>query len=88
MCQHGAPAYAAHRAALAQAAAGRDPRIGGWNPANLHWLLVRTGPCSIPDVAARAGVWVMRVQGPGGFRQASTALSTETGSLQLVGHMD
>ncbi|KPM56914.1 hypothetical protein E0F15_20410 [Frankia sp. B2] len=67
-------AYAAHRAALAQAAAGRDPRTGGWNPANLAWLLARMGPCSIPDVAARAGVWAKRVQGSGGFRQASTAL--------------
>jgi hypothetical protein len=50
-----AGAYRAHKAAIAAAARGRDPRDAGPAAGNLCWLLARTGPSRTEDVAARAG---------------------------------
>ena len=49
-------AFAAHRRALAAAAAGRDPAQAGWSGGNLRWLLVQHGPLSTAQVAAHLGV--------------------------------
>ena len=67
-------AFVRHRQALKLAAGGRDPRDGGWTPANKRWLLMRTGPLS--DVQAgeylgRSATWVAN---RGGIRAASDEL--------------
>ncbi len=68
-------AFARHRQALRLAARGKDPRDGGWTPANKRWLLRQTGPLS--DVQAgeyigRSATWVARRGG--GIRTASEDL--------------
>jgi hypothetical protein len=68
-------AFARHKRALKLAAAGQDPRAGGWTPANKRWLLLRLGPLS--DVAAagyagRSASWLARRAG--GIRAASDEL--------------
>ena len=66
--------YAVHKAALAAAARGEDPRTGGWSADNLRWLLARTGPSSLQEVSAHLGISVVTARRRGGFGQASTGL--------------
>lgn len=48
-------AYAAHQRALGDAERGSDPRVAGWSPVNVTWLLARIGPVSAERVAAHLG---------------------------------
>jgi hypothetical protein len=48
-----ATSYRAHRDAVAGAARGSDPAVGGWELNNLRWLLARTGPMTVFDLAER-----------------------------------
>jgi hypothetical protein len=64
-------AFAAHKRALAAAAAGQHPRTGGWMPANLRWLLARLGPVSTGEFGAELGCTRGAVHQRGGFPQAS-----------------
>jgi hypothetical protein len=66
--------YAAHRAALAGAGRGRDPREHGWSMDNQLWLLAQVGPASedrIGRLIGRHGGWVNK---HGGTRGASSGL--------------
>jgi hypothetical protein len=66
-------AFARHRRALQLAAAGQDPRDGGWTAANKRWLLMRTGPLN----DARAGEYLGRSAtwaAASGMRTASNEL--------------
>ncbi len=63
--------YGAHQQALAAAERGQHPRIGGWTPENLRWLLARLGPMSSTDFGAEVGCTKAAVQQRGGFCQAS-----------------
>jgi hypothetical protein len=68
-------AFARHRQALRLAASGRDPRDGGWTPANKRWLLMRLGPLSdgqAGEYLGRSATWVARRGG--GTRAASEEL--------------
>ncbi|MBF6216358.1 hypothetical protein IU469_30890 [Nocardia puris] len=47
--------FAEHRAALAAAGRGRDPRAHGWSLDNLCWLLVQDGPVTWTDFRAEHG---------------------------------
>jgi hypothetical protein len=66
--------FTAHKAALAAAARGQDPCVGGWNADNLRWLLARTGPSTLTEVSAHVGISVVTARRRGGFGQASTEL--------------
>lgn len=48
-------AYREHQDALARAARGQDPVIGGCDLDNLRWLLARNGPMAARSVAAHTG---------------------------------
>lgn len=67
-------AYAAHRQGLAAAERGQHPRVGGWRPENLRWLLARLGPVSSTDFGAEVGATQAAVQQRGGFAQASAEM--------------
>ncbi|HEX9354059.1 MAG TPA: hypothetical protein VF933_09625 [Streptosporangiaceae bacterium] len=62
--------FAAHKRALAAAAGGQHPASGGWTPANLRWLLARTGPVSSAQFGALLGCTRSAVQQRGGFTDA------------------
>jgi hypothetical protein len=66
--------FAAHRGALAGAARGADPAVGGWDGNNLAWLLVRTGPSTLAQVSAHVGISTQAERGRGGYGEASRAL--------------
>jgi hypothetical protein len=72
-------AYRAHRDALAGAERGQDPAAGGCELDNLRWLLARTGPMTVFDLAARLEISVDAVR-----RQADLGLA----SAQLFPHLD
>ena len=61
--------FAAHRQALETAAGGQHP-AGGWTPANLRWLLARTGPVSSAQFGELLGCTRSAVQQRGGFTDA------------------
>ncbi len=63
-----------HLEALAAAARGRDPAIGGWNGDNLRWLLARSGPSTLAQVGAHVGISKGIAARRGGFGEASRAL--------------
>ncbi|WP_433322863.1 hypothetical protein [Dactylosporangium sp. CA-139066] len=65
--------YAAHRQVLVDAAHAQHPSVGGWEPANLRWLLARIGPVSIHEFGAHLGVSSTVVHRRGGFHDASRA---------------
>lgn len=65
--------YAAHRQALAAATGARHPGAGGWEPANLRWLLARIGPVSISEFGAQLGISAAVVHNRGGFHEAIRA---------------
>jgi hypothetical protein len=66
--------YAAHQQALAGAERGRHPRVGGWTPENLRWLLARMGPVSSTGFGAEVGCSQGALQQRGGFCQASAEM--------------
>jgi hypothetical protein len=66
--------YAAHRQALADAAGGRHPREGGWQPGSLRWLLARVGPVSIGEFGSHLGISAAVVHNRGGFHDATRAV--------------
>jgi len=66
--------FAAHQAALAGAARGRDPAGGGWSEDNLAWLLARTGPTTVGAVGAHVGISAQTARNRGGFAEASRAM--------------
>jgi len=72
-------ALAAHRRALAAAAAGQDPGRAGWSGDNLRWLLVHRGPLSTVQVAAHLDVSPAWVAKRGGIRTALTDLFPDAG---------
>jgi hypothetical protein len=47
---------AGFRAAARAARRGTDPRQDGWTSGNLHWLLARLGPVSVPHLARLSGL--------------------------------
>src|SRR5664280_847036 len=59
-------AYRAHRDALAGAGRGQDPATGGCELDNLRWLLARTGPMTVFDLAARLEISVETADWPSG----------------------
>jgi hypothetical protein len=65
--------YAAHRQVLSDASSAQHPDDGGWQPANLHWLLGRIGPVSINEFAAHLGISAAVVHNRGGFHEAIRA---------------
>ncbi|MGH3121275.1 MAG: hypothetical protein ACRDND_09680 [Streptosporangiaceae bacterium] len=62
--------FAAHKRALDDAAGGQHPASGGWTPANLRWLLARTGPVSSSEFGGQLGCTRSAVQQRGGFAGA------------------
>ncbi|MGH4011378.1 MAG: hypothetical protein ACRDTH_24980 [Pseudonocardiaceae bacterium] len=66
--------YDAHQQALAAAERGQHPRVGGWAPENLRWLLARLGPVSSTDFGAEVGCTQSAVQQRGGFCRASAEM--------------
>lgn len=62
--------FAAHKRALAAAAGGQHPASGSWTPANLRWLLTRTGPVSSAQFGEMLGCTRSAVQQRGGFTDA------------------
>lgn len=66
--------YAAHQQGLAAAGRGQHPRVGGWTPENVRWLLARAGPLSSTDFGAEVGCTQGAVQQRGGFAQASAEM--------------
>ncbi len=62
--------FAAHKRALDAAAGGQHPASGGWTPANLRWLLARTGPVSSAQFGEMLGCTRSAVQQRGGFASA------------------
>ena len=62
--------FAAHKRALDAAAGGQHPASGGWTPANLRWLLARTGPVSSAQFGEMLGCTRSAVQQRGGFTSA------------------
>ncbi|HUY45043.1 MAG TPA: hypothetical protein VMV92_04880 [Streptosporangiaceae bacterium] len=62
--------FAAHKRALDDAAGGQHPASGGWTPANLRWLLARTGPVSSAQFGDLLGCTGSAVQQRGGFTDA------------------
>src|SRR5271169_951434 len=62
--------FAAHKRALDDAAGGQHPASGGWTPANLRWLLARTGPVSSAQFGELLGCTRSAVQQRGGFTDA------------------
>jgi hypothetical protein len=65
--------YAAHRQVLADASGAQYPGDGGWQPANLRWLLARLGPVSISEFGAHLGIPASAVHDRGGFHEATRA---------------
>jgi hypothetical protein len=73
--------YAAHRRALADAAEGRHPHEGGWEPGNLRRLLARVGSVSVGDFGRHLEVSGVVVRDRGGFRGARWAVFPYLGVL-------
>lgn len=67
-------AYAGHREALADAAAGHDPCSDGWTRRNVRWLLTRRGPLSMNAIAEHMGSSAQTIRKYGGFYEASDEL--------------
>jgi hypothetical protein len=67
-------AFSAHKAALATAARGQHPSIGGWTEQNLQWLLARTGPVSTIGLGRQTGRSDQTIRRRGGFGEASTQM--------------
>ena len=66
--------YAVHRQVLVDASSAQRPGIDGWEPANLRWLLARTGSVSISEFGAHLGVSSAVVLRRGGFHDAVRAV--------------
>ena len=62
--------FAAHRQALDDAVGGQHPASGGWTPANLRWLLARTGPVPSAQFGEMLGCTRSAVQQRSGFTDA------------------
>src|SRR5664280_419223 len=67
-------AYRAHRDALAGAGRGQDPATGGCELDNLRWLLARTGPMTVFDLAARLEISVETARRRTGLREVAGEL--------------
>lgn len=67
-------AYREHRDALAAAARGCDPKVGGFSPENLSWLLLRAGPLSTVGVGQHLGCSEHVVRNRGGILKQAAAL--------------
>jgi hypothetical protein len=67
-------AYRSHKAALAGAGRGQDPCEAAWEPDNLRWLLARSGPMTVFDVAAHLGVTAQAVRRRTCLREVSAEL--------------
>jgi hypothetical protein len=67
-------AFAGHRQALTAAATGQHPGTGGWNAANLAWLLCRTGPAGTAALGALVGRSAQTIHKRGGFFEVSAQL--------------
>ena len=74
-------AYARHREGLSAAAAGTDPREGGWSLGNTCWLLARTGPCGKAAAAAHLGVPAGALPSGEVFPRARQMLFPHTGEV-------
>src|SRR5664280_1327741 len=66
--------YRAHRDALAGAERGQDPATGGCELDNLRWLLARTGPMTVFDLAARLEISVETARRRTGLREVAGEL--------------
>ena len=64
-------AFAAHREALAAAARGAHRREQGWSRENLAWLLSRTGPVTVGQVAELLGCSQGAARKRSGFQDVS-----------------
>lgn len=70
-----------HGAALSLAAEGSDPADGGWSPANIAWLLSRTGPVGRREVSEHlGGLPVREISVLGGVSDTRGALFPSVGT--------
>src|SRR6266568_1511785 len=76
--------FAAHKRALDAAAGGQHPASGGWTPANLRWLLARTGPVS----SAQFGEMLGCTRSAVAFHLVSAIGPHVSGLLQEVAEAD